>query len=42
MVQLNTSQVVIGKDKQRSAIWENIISEALNRNKFGIKYIPII
>jgi hypothetical protein len=42
MVQLNTSQVVIGKDKQRSATWENIISDALNRNKQGIKYIPII
>ena len=39
IVPLNTSQVVIGKDKKRTLIWENIILNSLNQNKLGYKYI---
>ena len=39
IVPLNTSQVVIGKDKKRALIWENIILNSLNQNKLGYKYI---
>ena len=41
MVALNTKQVMSGKDKPRAAIWESILSNSLNNNPFGIKYIPI-
>ena len=41
MVPLSTKQVMSGKDKPRAAIWESIISNSLNKNPFGIQYIPI-
>ena len=37
MVPLNTKEVVVGKDKQRSLQWEQIIQRAL-----GPQYIPIV
>jgi hypothetical protein len=42
MVKLNTTQVVLGKDKQRCTGWEKIFYNNLNANKQGVKYIPVV
>ena len=41
MVELNAKKVIQGKDKPRAAVWESVISNCLNGNRFGIQYIPI-
>lgn len=42
MVMLNTNQVIKGKDKERTSAWQRIFQEALDKNKEGVQYIPII
>mmetsp|Transcript_12774 Transcript_12774/g.21584 ORF Transcript_12774/g.21584 Transcript_12774/m.21584 type:complete len:355 (-) Transcript_12774:22-1086(-) len=42
MVKLNTTQVVIGKDKVRCQLWQNIFLRSLNANPEGVKFVQIV
>ena len=42
MVPLNTGQIINGKDRTSENTWEKIANNSLNKNIFGVKYLPVV